>query len=88
MHIPERHYPQKVQRNLRMVVSGVRWWFGLTYLAAGVAGVVAGPIMLSRGNYGGVYMLIGGPEMAALAWLIHPCGLQRRRRAARLVSGS
>ena len=55
----------------------VRWWFGLTYLAGGLAAIVAGPIMIGLGNYGGLYMIIGGPIIVAMGWLIHPWGLQR-----------
>ena len=60
-----------------VVVRIVRWWFGLTYLAVGVGGFVAGPIMIGLGNYGGVYMIIGGPIIVAMGWAVHPWGLQR-----------
>lgn len=59
----------------------LRWWFGLTYLLAGIGGLVAGPIMILLGDYGGVYMMIGGPIIAAVGWVIHPWGLQRHTSA-------
>jgi hypothetical protein len=55
----------------------IRWWFGVTYLLAGVGAVVAGPIMIALGNWGGVYMIAGGPMIATLGWLIHPWGYQK-----------
>ena len=58
----------------------VRWWFGVTYVVAGIGGMVAGPIMLASGNWGGVYMLIGSPVVTAVGWLIHPWGLERHAR--------
>jgi hypothetical protein len=42
-----------------------------------VGGFVAGPIMIGLGNYGGIYMMIGGPIIGAMGWAVHPCGLQR-----------
>jgi len=54
-----------------------RWWFAVTYLAAGVGGFIAGPIMIGLGNYGGLYLIVGGPLLLALGWLVHPWGLQR-----------
>jgi hypothetical protein len=60
-----------------LVVRIVRWWFGLTYFAAGVGAFVAGPIMIGLGNYGGVYMLVGGPIILSMGWVVHPWGLQR-----------
>jgi len=70
-----------IVRQLRLivvlVVRFVRWWFGLTYLAAGFGALVAGPIMIGLGNYGGLYMLIGSPLIIAMGWLVHPWGMQR-----------
>ena len=60
-----------------LVIRVVRWWFGLTYLAAGFGAFVAGPIMIGLGNYGGLYMLIGSPLIIAMGWLVHPWGMQR-----------
>jgi hypothetical protein len=54
-----------------------RWWFAVTYLAAGVGGFIAGPIMIGLGNYGGLYMIVGGLLLLAMGWLVHPWGLQR-----------
>jgi hypothetical protein len=60
-----------------LVLRIVRWWFSGTYVLAGVGVLIAGPIMIGSGDYGGIYMMIGGPEIAALGWVIHPWGLQR-----------
>jgi len=59
------------------VIRIVRWWFGLTYLVVGAGGCLAGPIMIGFGNYGGIYMIVGGPMLAAMGWVVHPWGLQR-----------
>jgi hypothetical protein len=61
----------------RVALSVVRWWFGLTYVVAGVGAFIAGPIMVEQGNAGGVYMIVGGPLIAALGWAIHPWGFER-----------
>jgi predicted membrane channel-forming protein YqfA (hemolysin III family) len=58
----------------------IRWWFGTTYVVAGIAGVVAAPIMIAFGNWGGVFMVVGGAVVAVVGWIIHPWGLQRRER--------
>jgi hypothetical protein len=60
-----------------LVLRILRWWFGLTYLVVGVVGFVAGPIMIALGNYGGIYMIVGGPIIVAMGWVVHPWGLQR-----------
>jgi hypothetical protein len=60
-----------------VVLRIVRWWFGLTYLACGLGAFVAGPIMIGLGNYGGLYMIVGGPIIVAMGWVVHPWGLQR-----------
>lgn len=57
----------------------LRWWFGLTYLAAGIGAVVAAPLMLASGDWGGIYMFVFAPAIATLGWLIHPWGFQRWR---------
>jgi hypothetical protein len=67
----------QVHRTFSWLVRVVRWWFGLSYLVGGVGICVAGPIMIGLGNYGGLYMLIGGSIIVALGWVIHPWGLQR-----------
>lgn len=56
----------------------VRWWFGLTWIVAGVGGVIACPIMLAGGNAGGIYMLIGGMILVGCGWALLPWGLQRK----------
>jgi hypothetical protein len=66
-----------VRRWLRSTLTFARWWFGLTYAAAAIGGLIAGPIMLARSNYGGVYMLLGAPLIGCLGWAIHPWGLHR-----------
>jgi hypothetical protein len=59
----------------------VRWWFGLGWIVMGLAEVlVAGPLWISRGNYGGIYLICGGAVVAVCGWLVHPWGLQRRSR--------
>ena len=58
----------------------IRWWFGVTYLLAGVGGVIAGPIMVTMGDYGGIYMVLGGGVVGVLGWAIHPWGLQGMSR--------
>ncbi len=63
----------------RIVVNLVRWWFGLTYVVGGLAVCIAGPILIGQGDYGGVYMIVGGVVLATLGWVIHPWGLQRRK---------
>jgi hypothetical protein len=60
-----------------LVVRIVRWWFGLSYLVAGAGAFLAGPIMIGLGNYGGLYMIVGGPMIVAIGWVVHPWGLQR-----------
>jgi hypothetical protein len=56
----------------RFLIRAVRWWFSLTYLAAGVGALVAGPIMIGLGNYGGLYMIVAGPLLAAMGWALLP----------------
>ena len=36
--------------------------------------------MIALGNWGGVYMIGGGVEMAIMGWLVHPWGLTRWKR--------
>jgi hypothetical protein len=67
---------------LASALTVVRWWFGLTYLVAGIGAVIAGPVMLARGDYGGVYMVIGGALIGSLGFVTHPLGMRRLRRAA------
>jgi hypothetical protein len=62
------------------VLLVIRWWFGTTYVVAGIAGVIAAPIMIAFGNWGGVFMVVGGSALAVVGWVIHPWGLQRRER--------
>lgn len=62
------------------VLTFVRWWFGVTYVLAGVGGLLAAPIMVAAGNAGGYYMLIGSPIIFAFGWVVHPWGLQRTAR--------
>jgi hypothetical protein len=65
----------------------IRWWAGLSYLLGGVGAVIAAPIMIAEGNWGGVYMVIGGAMIFALGWLIHPWGLQRNNQRAKMPRG-
>jgi hypothetical protein len=62
------------------VLTFVRWWFGVTYVLAGVAAVIAAPIMVAAGNAGGYWVLIGGPFIFSFGWVVHPWGLQRTAR--------
>lgn len=66
-----------MHRTLSVVITSVRWWFGLTYVVAGVGACIAGPIQIGQGDYGGVYMIVGGSVMAAVGWVTHPRGFQR-----------
>ena len=66
---------------LRLAREFVRWWFGLTYVIAGPAGMVWGVVVLPQGDAGGVYLFIGGFEILIVGWLIHPWGLQRGTQA-------
>jgi hypothetical protein len=80
-----------LRRHLGNALSVVRWWFELCYLIAGIGAVVAGPVMIARGDYGGVYMLIGGAALVALGFVVHPSGCvacDDRRRDFRLCECS
>jgi hypothetical protein len=70
------------RRYLVSALTVVRWWFGLVYLVAGIGAVIAGPVMVARGDYGGIYMVIGGALIGALGFVIHPLGMRRLRRPA------
>jgi hypothetical protein len=59
----------------------VRWWFGLTWIVAGVGGVIACPIMLVGGTAGGIYMLIGGMILFSCGWAPLPWDFQRKSRS-------
>jgi len=63
-----------------VLIGYARWWFGLTYAVAGVGMLIGGPIMIARGDYGGIYAMLGGCIIAALGWIVHPWGLTRARR--------
>lgn len=80
--LPERRSLHDVHGLASRMLRFVRWWFGLTYVAVGIGGVIAAPIMVAAGNWGGIYFLIGAPMLATLGWVIHPWGLQRLRRVA------
>ena len=57
---------------------GLDWMnFFIADVQAGFGAFVAGPIMIGLGNYGGLYMIIGGPFIVAMGWLVHPWGMQR-----------
>ena len=72
----------------RLALEGGRWWAGLTYVLGGLGLLVAAPVMLAKGDGGGFYMLLAGPEIAFLGWLIHPWGLQRTRRRRRQAAAT
>jgi hypothetical protein len=63
---------------LSSCLTFVRWWFGLTWIVAGVGGVIACPIMLAGGNAGGIYMLIGGMILVGGGWAFLPRDFQRK----------
>jgi len=65
---------------MSLLLTAVRWWAGVTYVAGGVGGVIAAPLVISSGDAGGWFLLIGGPELALLGWLVHPWGFQRWHR--------
>ena len=67
-------------RAMSVLLTAVRWWAGVTYLAAGAGGMIAAPFVITSGDAGGWFLLIGGPELALLGWLVHPWGFQRWRR--------
>ena len=75
----------RLKRAFSRITTLVRWWFGLTYIVCGLGGLIAAPIMIGLGNYGGIYMLIGGPFIIAFGWVIHPWGLQRSMRGLPLL---
>lgn len=58
----------------RIALLLVRWWFGIGSLIAGVGSVIAAPIRLARGDWGGFYYFLGGVMFSAFAWLVHPLG--------------
>jgi hypothetical protein len=74
-------YRERV-RLARLSLAFVRWWFGLSYVLAGAGCLIAAPIMIAGSNYGGLYMLVGGPLLGALGWVVHPWGLQRKLQGA------
>lgn len=63
-------------------VSAVRWWFGLTWIVAGAGCAIWSPVAMSRGDWGGIYLLVGGAVLILLGWLVHPWGLSRTRQKA------
>jgi hypothetical protein len=75
---PQVSWPA-VRRVSGVLLAVLRWWFGTTWALAGVGSVIAAPIWIAEGNWGGPYMFGGGLELLGGAWLIHPWGLQRRK---------
>jgi hypothetical protein len=68
------------QHPLATILVVVRWWFGVTYVLGGIGCIVAAPVWMASGNWGGIYLLGGGLVMLAAGWLIHPWGFSRHRR--------
>jgi hypothetical protein len=66
------------------VVTIVRLWLGVVWLLTGAVEIFWGPIAIAGGDYGGVYWFFGGLTMAVVGWVVHPWGLQRRRRNRRV----
>lgn len=69
----------------RLVLNFVRWWFGLVAFLGGIGAIVAAPVMIARGNYGGIFMLLGGPILVWMGWVVHPWGPQRKMRGRPLL---
>ena len=79
---------RRVARGGYFVLTLVRWWFSLTYLAGAVFGLIYGLTVLATGDSGeGAFLLTAFPVFAVLGWLIHPWGLQRRLATRTHVSG-
>lgn len=77
-----------MRRVVTLALTIIRWWFGVTYVLAGIGALIAAPIMVALGDWGGVYMAIGGPVLVGLGWPIHPWGLQRTRALDPFSAGS
>lgn len=60
-------------------MRALRWWFGITYLLAGVGSLIAAPIMVALGNWGGIYQLIFGLIIGPVGWKILPWRVERRQ---------
>ena len=61
-----------MMRVVRLAWTATRWWLGVTWLVTGIGGIVAAPVMLALGNAGGIYMLIGAPELLLMGWFTVP----------------
>lgn len=65
-------------------LTALRWYFGVGWAAFGFGGIVGSLIVLSHGDGGESFLLFGGGAlMVALAWQVHPWGLQRGKRRVR-----
>ena len=71
-----------LKRLVFVSVNAVRWWCGLGWFAGGIGAIIWSPVELSKGDRGGIYLLIGGIVLLALAWIVHPWGLSRRQARA------
>jgi hypothetical protein len=72
-------------RPLAITLLALRWWFGVTYLLGGIGCVIAAPVWMASGNWGGIYLLGGGLVVLGAGWLIHPWGFGRHRRKAQMA---
>jgi hypothetical protein len=72
--------PAGLRRAGSVGATVIRWWFGVTWLLAGLGGVIAAPIQLAEGDAGGIYLLGGSLIIGACGYALHPWGLQRQRR--------
>src|SRR5947209_3542059 len=70
----------RLRRAAWNALSALRWWFGVTYVLAGVGCAIVAPVWMATDNWGGLYLLGGGVVMATAGWLIHPWGYARYRQ--------
>lgn len=79
MHVSMRVDTASVRTVTGRLLTGLRWWFGTSWILIGIGGVIACPIMLGSGNAGGIYMLLGAPIVGWCGWAVHPWGRERAR---------
>ena len=66
-----------VSRWWRPFLVGVRWFYGLGWIVLGFGGICAVPFLAARGDWGWIYMLIGGAVIASLGFAVHPWTMSR-----------
>jgi hypothetical protein len=57
---------------LRWAAHAIRWWFGATWIVAGVACLVAAPVDFAFGDAGAFYFVVGGVMLIWLGWFVLP----------------